>query len=287
MFLVVVRLNPAHVSAYTLNESIGSITDTMSRPEIANLVGSALEEADLSNARADLASSHDAIWQMANGMISEIEMPLKREFPSYSEYVSGHEWIDSPQKTGEAFADRIYRQVNMHAHELEIIEKHYTQLVEFFPRYYEIMNRSGFWSGVLGFAASFFGGELGAAGVETWNNWQEKSDQEFLNSYGGAVDEFTSSAVLFTQKTEEAITPVVDQFADDYVTSSNVIYDGLEKAMLAGHDILPVCNALFYVDEPLDDDTLEFFEIVIQNLKDEGLSAKDESELRDSIKTKP
>ncbi|MEE2639083.1 MAG: hypothetical protein VX768_00530 [Planctomycetota bacterium] len=138
------RLNPAHVAAHTLAASIGSITDNMSRPEIANLVGSALEEADLSDARGDLASSHDIIWQMANGMISESIQPLKREFPAYPDYVSGHEWFVSPQEAGEAFANRIYRQVTMHAHELEIIEKHYSQLVEFFPRYYEIMHRSGF-----------------------------------------------------------------------------------------------------------------------------------------------
>ena len=93
--------------------------------EIANLVGSALEEADLSDARGDLASSHDSIWQMANGIISASTKILKREFPAYPDYVSGHEWFVSPQEAGEAFANRIYRQVTMHAHELEIIEKHW------------------------------------------------------------------------------------------------------------------------------------------------------------------
>ena len=282
-FFVIVRLNPAHVAAHTLAASIESITDTMSRPEIANLVGSALEEADLSDARGDLASSHDSIWQMANGIISASTKILKREFPAYPDYVSGHEWFVSPQEAGEAFANRIYRQVTMHAHELEIIEKHYSQLVEFFPRYYEIMHRSGFWGGVIGFAAGFFGGTIGAAGIETWNNWQEKSDQEFLDNYACAIDEFTSSAVSFTQKTEEAITPPVDQLADDLVACSNVLYDGLEKAMLAGHDISPACNALFYEEEPLDDEIREFVEIVIQNLKEEGLNANDESELRESM----
>ncbi|MEE2639084.1 MAG: hypothetical protein VX768_00535 [Planctomycetota bacterium] len=53
--------------------------------------------------------------------------------------------------------------------------------------------------------------------------------------------------------------------------------------MLAGHDISPACNALFYGEEPLDDETREFFEIVIQNLKEEGLNANHESELRESM----
>ncbi len=285
MFLVMVRLNPANRSAHIFCDAVSHITETTSRPEIADIVGTALNEADLSEAQADLKSSHEAIWQMAND-ISVIEI-LERKFPTCLQFIKGHEWIDSPEKIREAFADRMYRQVTLHTLELATIEEHYRQLVEFYPRYQEVMNRSGFLNGLVAFAAGFFGGNLGVAGAEMWANWQGRNDQEFLEIYGRAVDDFTNAAFSFTQKTEEAVQSVVEQFADDYVSSTKLIYDGLEKAMQSGHNILPVCEALFYVDDPLEAEGAEFLELVIENLKEEGLTASEERELRAGLKPKP
>lgn len=93
----------------------------------------------------------------------------------------------------EQFAMEELRQS---AVELAGLASRYQQLVSFFPRYAEVMNRRERFIDVLA---------AGARDKPTDGDWRAQSDPQFANSYSIALDEFRASAVQFSDQLSDAI----------------------------------------------------------------------------------
>lgn len=146
------------------------------------------------------------------------------------------------------------------------------------------MSRSGVWEYVIGFAAGLLGGDLGVVGAHVWDDWRNKSDQEFLQSFSSAVDQFAQAAFSFMQNTESVVVPVLDQILSEFAEHSEAVNSGLERLVRRGVSIEPVFRALHYPDSDqsvVDDDVRQFLEIVLNNLRENGLSYDSERNIRE------
>lgn len=86
--------------------------------------------------------------------------------------------------------------LRLSAVELASLASRYQQLVAFFPRYAEVMNRRERFIDVLA---------AGAREQPTDGDWRVQSDPQFAHSYATAIDEFRASAVQFSDSLSDTL----------------------------------------------------------------------------------
>jgi len=278
---VMVRLNPVNVMLHNFWSFINSITDNTPPSEIANIVGQAIDQIDLSNALADLDGSHELITAFTRDIVLNVPRTLIDVWPSYQDFVPKHSWLANPESEAEVAAEQIRRALSMNRSDLAVIQKHFQQLREFYPRYSSIMTRTGVMDYVLGMAAGLFGGFLGVVGAQVWDDWRSQADREFVQSFSNAVDQFSNSSLAFTQNTENAVNSVVDQLLRTYTDLGERVVVGLETAACNGLNINIVYKTFHDPDQPItDQNSIQLCEIVFDNLRQQGYSGNSESNMR-------
>ncbi|VTS04359.1 DUF4339 domain-containing protein [Tuwongella immobilis] len=280
---VVVRLNPVNIQIHNFLSFINQVVDGTPRHDIARLVQEAMQQVDLTNAAPMLDESLDGITAVGPELIKGYTSELLAVWPKVTQFVQ-HRWLEDPAKEGESLRQQLRRAVQAHRQDLVVIQNHFRQLQEFHSRYHAIMTRNSVWDYVLGFAAGFFGGGIGAIGAQVWDDWRGKSDTDFAQSFGNAVDQFSGAALSFTQKTEQEVESVVAAFLKDLHSFTQGTISALES-VADSKDLTPIYHKLHDPDpaDAPDEDGKQFFEIVLSNLRDQKISARSEANIREML----
>ena len=285
---VSVRLNPVNIQIHNFIEFIEPITEDTPRHEIAQIVQSAMQSVNLANAVSELDEALNIVTDMGAELIQDSVSGLVKVWPKARQFIR-HHWLEDSVKAAENIRKQLCCAVQAHRQDLVVIEKHFRQLQEFHPRYHALMTRNDFWqTGFqtgLRFAAGFFGGDLSAGVValstHAWDAWREKSDAKFVESFGNAVEEFCSTTLAFTEKTEQTVEVVISVFVNDlnhfYKDIIAVLEGAIDKTDISKiyhklHDPAPV--------EKIDDDSKDFFEIVMSNLREQKISTRSEANIK-------
>lgn len=278
-----VRLNPVNIQIHHFLGLINQITQNSKKQEIASIIQEALQSVDLTKAESMLEEALDPITKIIPEIINACGAILLEAWPESKQFVK-HPWLDNPTQEGKNIQQELRQALQVHRQDLTLIQTHFQQLQEYHPRYHAIMTRIGIWDFVLGFAAGFFGGGLGSIGAQAWENWRGKSDVEFIQSFGNAVDQFSNAALAFTQKTEQEVEAVLKGFLKKLYDLNLSVISALE-AFIETEDISRIYQKLHFSDSASkpDEDDKQFFEIVISNLRDQKISARSESNIREVL----
>ena len=279
-YRVILRLNAVNLMIHQFNETVGQIDNSTSREEFADIIGAAINEVDLSNARELLPQSDEALEEITRSSFVEMRTNFAEALPNYQRWTPD---FPDVEEMARHHAARVIAALHKHRGDLEKIEWNYDQLVEFYPRFRFILTRTGVLDVVIGFAVGLFVGPLAEVGASLWDGWQEQSDEQFIKSFGGAGEDFVNTGLRFTQETEQAMQPVIEQMLDDYTEVGQGIISGIERAAHGGEDLDPIYRKLHMSDVPLDEDARAFFEIVFDNLREQGFSGRSERNVRSSI----
>jgi hypothetical protein len=288
---VMVRLNPVNIEIHEFLGFINQITENTPRQETVQLVQAAMQSVDLTNAVSMLDEALDAVTEMGPELVKSYTSDLVSVWPESRQLVR-HRWLDDPIKEGENLQQQLRRAVQAHWQDLIVIQNRFRQLQEFHPRYHALMTRNSVWATALwfaaGFASAFFVGPLGAVGAEAgaqfWDNWRSKSDKEFVQTFANAVGLFSEAALSFTQKTEEEVEYVVIGLLEDLDDFTQGVIAALES-VAESMDVTAIYHKLHDPDpsDKLDDDSIQGMEIVLSNLREQKISARSESNLREML----
>ena len=288
---VMVRLNPVNIQIHAFLGFINEVTENTTPQQKAQLVQDAMESVDLTNAVFMLDEALDSVTSMGPELVKSYTSDLASVWPESRQLVR-HRWLDDPIKEGENLQQQLRRAVQAHRQDLIVIQNRFRQLQEFYPRYHALMTRNSFWGSALGFAAgfagAFFGGRLGVRGAEAgaqfWDDWHSKSDLEFVQTFSNAVVLFSEAALSFTQKTEEEVEYVVIGLLKDLDDFTQGVIAALES-VAESMDITAIYHKLHDPDpsDKLDDDGIQVMEIVLFNLREQKISARSESNLREMM----
>jgi len=283
MMRVGVRLNPVNIQIHNFLGFINQVVEGTPRHEIARLAQEAMQQVDLTNAAPMLDESLDGITAVGPEFVKGCTSELLAVWPEVTQFVQ-HRWLDDSAKEGENLRQQLRRAVQAHRQDLVVIQNHFRQLQEFHPRYHAIMTRNSVWDYVLVFAAGFFGGGIGAIGAQVWDDWRGKSDTDFAQSFGNAVNQFRGAALSFTQKTEQEVESVVAAFLKDLHGFTLGTISALES-VADSKDLTPIYHKLHDPDpaNAPDEDGKQFFEIVLSNLRDQKISSRSESNIREVL----
>lgn len=281
--LVVTRCNPPNLAAHRFYEIVASISDNTPRTEIATLVGQALNEAQGALDTEALENWRGFAGNIVTEVVAATRKSLDATLSDWRTYIS-HPWIEQPESHAQRIRLQLETAMSVNLRDVSVIQHKYRQMCEFYPRYQEIMSRNEVWDYVLGFAAGFLGGQVGAIGAQVWDDWRNKSDRDFIQSFTAAVEQFTQASFSFMQKTEASVVPVVDQVMAELGTQCDAVIGGLDKLARKGKSIATVFRALHFADETVvDDDARQILEVVIANLREQGLTHNSEHNIREML----
>jgi len=286
---VMVRLNPVNIQIYEFLGFFDQVTEYTPPQEKAQLVQDAMQSVDLTNAVSMLDEALDTVTETGPELVKSYTSDLVSVWPESRRLVR-HRWLDDPIKEGENLQQQLRRAVQAHRQDLMVIQNRFRQLQEFTPRYHALMTRNSFWETALGFAAGFAGAAFGIplvgveAGAQVWDDWRSKSDSEFVQSFVNALGLFSEAALSFTQKTEEEVEYVVIGLLEDLDDFTQGVIAALES-VAESMDITAIYHKLHDPDpsDKLDDDGIQFMESVLSNLREQKISARSESNLREMI----
>jgi hypothetical protein len=242
-----------------------------------------MQSVDLINAILMLDEALDSVSGVGPEMVKSYTLDLTSSWPECRAFIS-HHWLDDPGKEVENIQQQFRRALRAHRQDLLVIQNHFRQLQEFFPRYYSIITRGSFWDYVLGFAAGYFGGGFGVIGAQVWEDWRGKSDSDFAESFGNAVYQFSRAALEFTEKTEQEVESVLSGLLKDLHDFTQGIIATLE-AVAETMNISKIYHNLHDPDssQQIDDDFKQFFEIVLSNRRNQKISARSEANIREML----
>lgn len=280
---VMVRLNPVNVQIHEFLGYINQIKKKTSLKKTARLVREAMESVDLTDAVATLNSQQEMIASLGPELVGNYTKKMATIWPEARQLIR-HRWLDDPAKEGEHVRQQFRRALGAPSQDLVAIQDHFRQLREFHPRYHAILTQDSVSDFALGLAAGLLGGELGEIAAQVWDGWRGQSDAEFAQSFGNAVDQFSTAALEFTEKTERAMEPVISAFLKDLYDLNQGCIAALET-VIDNTDITPIYRRLHYSDpEDVPDDEEagnQFLELVLSNLRDAQISARAEANIRE------
>lgn len=278
--LVAIRLSPPNFAAQRFYEILSSIDDNTPGPTRAALFGQALDETPGFLDPVALEEWKGKVGNLASLVVQGTRESLDLAMPGWQEHIA-HPWIQCPEAHAQQIRLRLEQTITPHLGNLSLILEKHQQMREFLPRYREIMSRSEGWNFVVGLAAGFFGGQLGVLGTQLWEGWKAKSDQDFVQAFSVAADEFEKQALMFLQNTEASARPVVDQVVTELTKCSEAVASGIEQFARQGHPIEPVFHKLHFPAHGVDVDARQFLELVLSNLREQGISYESERNLRE------
>lgn len=268
MLLVVWRLNPVGLGSYQFSELIKEIHEGMENPQIASIVGEAIGLVDFSEIETFIVEMQDIYHTIFEDTIYSNNKSFCQVYPNLKDYLSEL----APADHTDLLADldqMVLQALTSQNSNGESIVLHYQQLCEYYPRYYNIMNRTGILDIVLSFAAGLFAGPVGVAGMEAWDNWRNSSDNDFMNKFSQAVASFVEACLEFTQLTESALHPVIERFMNEYCNSEMLLLKAFERIAIEGWDLGPVYTKSREVDtKSRSEDHTTLLHIICDNIRD-------------------
>jgi hypothetical protein len=277
LYLVLTRMNPVNQRLFAFTSHFERLTQNTTNPQRAQIIGDAIRSASLQQLEPELEEFCAHVAEIAAQLFLSIREDLQRCWVDYGRYVD----LGRVEDVATFAAERTRAALHVSFAEISLISSRYQQLVAFYPRYSEIMSRQeGLFELLVGFAAGFLGGEVGAKGVELWGDWRSQNDQQFVSSFGAAIDDFHASALRFTDNTVAAMRPVAVQLVNEYVAAYHRIIEKLERAAQSGLDLVRVHRELRTPQGRLDAGTRQLYEIVFANLREQRFPGKAERNVR-------
>lgn len=278
MLVVMLRFNSINLQLHRFSELIDEITENSENTFIVNKLADAINSLDFTAIDDEM----NANLQSLQSFICEMATSWQKDFALVT---------DSPIQVNnkpvfdvyEAQANRLSSMFAKQQRNLDDLLRYYQQLCEYYPRYRDILTRSGFWDFVFGFAAGFFGGELGVLGAELWDDWNGKSDKEFVEVYANACDNFIQIGFGITQELEKSTGAVFREITVLSTKLHNQMISLARANARMGRRVKPIYEKLHFIED-CDEDTMALFEIIISNLKDQGLSSASERNIRSMFK---
>jgi hypothetical protein len=261
------RFNPSGIAAYLCGQLFEGINDATPTDQKAAMVAETLGSIEIVPVETFENDFSSNVGDVCKGLSGEFIGGAIKVYPQIEEFLRAAVGDEDAAIT-QSFTRLTLSAVTKHRSHYQQLEGYYKQLMEGLPRYTSVMTRTGFLDGIIGFAAGFFGGYLGAAGAQAWDNWRGSSDQEFCQKFGAAFEEFAQACHNYTTNGENSLSLVFDRLMDETRRIHHRIFDCYEELAQIGWDIEPLYRQYRTLDEPLDDDAKQAFEIAISNLEE-------------------
>lgn len=267
VLIVLWRVNPVGTTAHVFLQLFGSVDEHTTPDQKAALVSEAIANIELIDPEKYRKEFGDGISDLCHASVSETIASAERVYPQIKDFLTScckadidALATDFSRMTSNAIAkqDGYYTE----------IYNRYLQIVQFHPRYMEIMSRTGLLDMVIGFAAGFFGGYVGFVGAEIWSNWRDADDEEFCQKFFAALEHFAQTCAKFINDGEKALSVVFDRLCEQIRAIEHRVFDAYAKLESAGWDIAPLYQSYRYVGEPFDDDTTQLFKLALGNLEE-------------------
>jgi hypothetical protein len=260
------RCNPSGIAAYLCGQLFEGINDATPTDQKAAMVAETLGSIEIVPVETFEQDFSTHVGDLCKGLSGEFIGGAIKVYPQIEEFLRASVG-DEDAAIAQSFTRLTLSAVTKHRSHYQQLEGYYKQLMEGLPRYSSVMTRTGFLDGIIGFAAGFFGGYLGAAGAQAWDNWRCSSDQEFCQKFGAAFEEFAQACHNYTTNGENSLSLVFDRLMDETRRIHHRIFDCYEELAQIGWDIEPLYRQYRTLEEPLDDDAKQAFEIAISNLE--------------------
>ncbi len=267
VLIVAWRFNPAGIAAYACGQLFESISDSTPNDQKAGMVAEVLGNIEIVPVETFEKDFSAGIAEVCKGIASEVIKSAIKEYPQIESFLRDSVGTEEAAITS-SFTRMTMTAVTKQRDHYQQLHAYYSQLIDFLPRYTSIMTRIGFLDGVLGFAAGFFGGYIGAVGAEAWGNWRNSNDQEFSQKFGNAFEQFAQACFNYTSQGEQSLSLVFDRLMDEVRRVHHRLFDCYEQLAEAGWSIEPLYQRYRTMDDPLDDATKQLFEIALNNLEE-------------------
>ena len=271
------RLNPINITVIDVTAALEPLTEDTDDDTRVQLITEAIGRIDLDTMVEDFKASENAVYGFAYEMLIQVETELVRVMPDYACRMT-----DIPDFGGaaSAFSERIKHAVDSQDYLLEEFGRRYSQLVEHLPRYQDLMTNTG-WLKMAGyFAAGFFGGDIGVLGAELWDGWSNSSDEQFVDKFFKAFVSLLEMGEEYTDTLLTACKPVIRQGCDEYMELESWADQQFRALAIRGVAIEGPIEQLCHPDIEHDEDSRAFLEVVLDNMREDGMSSRREKRLR-------
>lgn len=285
MFRLVVRLNPISHQVFHFDTILEEIETKHSGNEIANIVDEAVNSINMDNLHSQFAHFNREVISSIHGLFDERTL-FEKELSRYRKYVKLIDIstkIDIILKKMEA-AIQFYND-----RDLMQIKNHSDLIKENTPKYRSIITRTGFMDFTIGFASGFMGGMLAGPlghaaseqGMRYWDNWRSSTENDFINWFSSLITTFINYGRNFADYMESSSQHVINEIIQLYSEQTLAIIEGLNKAALDGVNIDEAYQKIrtFGRDSSIDPDQKYFSKIILNNLREKGLSIQSEKNL--------
>jgi hypothetical protein len=269
--------NPLLRRLVGFHQSTEVLTDHSTPDARINAIRTALHASDLSFAEQEFATFEQEITRLIDGTFDEIRKDAERVFPQYAARLPSIQRLDDIVYYHQDAARKIIRGSST---ELATLRQHWRQLKDFFPRFEEIMSRSFVWDFIGGVAAAWFAGPIGVVGAHVWEGWRAASDEEFMQKFGSAAEQFDLQSRRFLENLEIAFRPAVRQLAEDVRLMLNEVASLVDWLARQGVDTRVIYAEYRRQTEDLDADCVRGLEMIVSSLREQGLSREREQNLR-------
>lgn len=262
------RLNPVSGAAFEFDDYLDQIDDNTSPAEKVEIVVSALNSIELEDPEEFMNSYIDLVREVASDGQTDFIKRAGKQFPQLIEFLE-HRCPPPNSDIVDMFSDLVHRLIRDQEGYFDQQVRHFDQLVEYFPRYEQIMSSTGILKGVIAFAAGYFGGPVGIAGIQIWDNWQNSSDEDFMEKFVAGINQFIQAGMDYSGRGEDALEPIIEKLLMEEETQDRKLFDALEELEDTGWDVEPLYHLYrdTFKDEEEGDGSF-IFDLALRNLAD-------------------
>lgn len=284
---IFVRLNPINISLHEFVGILDEIKDDTENEDRANIIERAISNVDLGSASQQLREHYSNLDPLVKELLKPDLDLLKKHF---GDPEARFPWVRTWKETSRACAADLSRPLSANHERLAEVEGRFQQLQEGLPRCLKIQRRSGWVDMALGAAVGVAGGFVGipaeavVGGLDAWEGWRNKGDKEFLEAYGRALDIYTETTARFAAEIEQNASPAIERVIAEHAEFTSQLRRALKEDSSNGSDISSTIDELLAsTGEKPDNDDMAFFEMVLENLREEGLSTRAEAHIRRTL----
>ena len=263
------RINPVATSVVGFTEVLNEIDESTDNSRRSALFGEAISSIELQEFIEFEKGFLDSVKGTVGAYSKDVtEVPI-RVYPDTRKFVVSA-LASAPDIDVGFYCGQIQKAIKAQKASYNGLHRHFQQLQEFYPRYSNIMDDSLAEDLLIGFTAGFFGGGLGGVAAEVWDGWSNCSDEEFIQKFGSAADDYIQRSNDFTDGGESALVMVFDRLFDEFEETNECLFKVYESLEEDGLDMQPIYLEHRKVPPDLYDEegVSDFIELVIQNLSE-------------------
>ena len=263
------RINPVATSVVSFMEVLNEIDESTDNSRRSALIGEAISSIELQEFKEFKKGFLDSVQEIVGAWSKDApEVPI-RVYPDTREFVVSA-LASAPDIDVGFYCGQIQKAIKAQKASYNGLHRHFQQLQEFYPRYSNIRDDSLVEYCLIVFTAGIFGDGLGVVAAEVWNDWSSCSDEEFIQNFDSAIDDYIQRSNDFTEGGESALDMVFDRLFDEFEEINECLFKVYESLEQDGLDMQPIylehrkeCDGL-YDEEGVSD----FMELVIQNFSE-------------------